>query len=129
MGEIIIGKMNSVRKNAMPRTGCSSASAMPSTISTVTHTAAKISVVASDDHTRGLLKAEMKLSKPTKRALVHGVPMLQSNKLSWKADSTGYRQAAAITAKAGPVNRAGTQCGVRMVRCRQQLRSCNPPRA
>ena len=51
---------------------------MPSTISALTHSAANSSVVHSDDQTRGLLKAETKLSSPTQRALSQGVPRLQS---------------------------------------------------
>lgn len=91
MGAIIIGRMNSVRNKAVPRTGCSSAgaSAMPSTISALTHTAANISVVHSDDHTRGLEKAETKLSRPAQRAPDQGVPRPQSKKPSWMAETTG----------------------------------------
>ena len=80
IGAIIIGRMNSVRKNAMPRTGCSSASAraMPSTISALTHTAANINVVSRLLHTRVLAKAEMTFCQPTQRALCQGVPSDQS---------------------------------------------------
>ena len=75
----------------MPRTLCSSASAsaMPSAISALTHTAANSSVVQSEDHTRWLPKAETKLSQPTQLALSQGVPMAQSYPASWKAVNTG----------------------------------------
>ena len=77
MGAIIIGKMKIVLKIAMPRTGCSSASAsaMPSTISALTQTAAKSRVVHSDDHTCSLLNAETRFAQPTHCALSHGVPI------------------------------------------------------
>ena len=44
----------------------------------LTQTAAKSSVVHRLDQTRGFENAETKLSRPTQRALLHGVPMLQS---------------------------------------------------
>ncbi len=75
-----MGRMKSVRNTAVPRTGRSSAraSAMPSAISALTHTAANSSVVHSEDHTRALENAETKLSRPVQRASLQGVPMLQS---------------------------------------------------
>ena len=75
-----MGKMNSVRKKAMPRTLPSSAraNAMPKTISAITQTAANIRVVVSDRHTAASRKAATKASIPIHLASLQGVPMLQS---------------------------------------------------
>jgi hypothetical protein len=91
MGATIIGRTKIVRKILIPRTGFSSkrASPIPSVISTLIEISTKAIVMPTEVQTWGLESDVVKASKPTKRALSHGVPMPQSKKLSLVASMIG----------------------------------------